>query len=431
MFKICFIVPSAYSIIDPSLNQGIGGWETRSWLFARGLVGLNEEIDVSFVLRTSKKNIPQTSYDGIKIIHRAEPLFYIRRLVSECVEVKDRFPWLSIRNWETSLLWNIPLLAVCRPFRKPTLSTFISQEEIAKINADFYCCFGVSSRTAAIGDVVHSLGKKMVLFLGSMTDLDERYQPGSTFVNASADCGDVCYQAIMNADVIVAQNEDQQKLLEARFNRESICISNPIDVSRWDGTFPLNIDLPDRLPEKYVLWVGRSDYHHKRPLLCLELPNRFPDIHFLMIVNPYSQEVENKVQLQSPENVTIIPRVHFSAMPKVMACAKLFVTTSAKTEEGFPNVLLQAACAGVPIASLEVSEEFISEANAGFCANSDMEQLGNYIQAVWNSPDETVKSSHSATQYVLQHHGYLQQSKKLAACLVNDKNREDIITDAE
>ncbi len=427
MLKICFIVPSAYSIIDPSLGQAIGGWETRSWLFARGLAAIDEEIDVCFVLRTFKNNISQTSYDGVMIIHRAEPLFYVRKFVSDCVKVKDRFPWLSIRIWETSLLWNIPLLAVCRPFRKPTPATFITKEEIAKIDADFYCCFGVSSQTAAIGNVAHSLGKKMVLFLGSNSDLDERYQPGSSFVNKSVDRGDVCYQAIMNADVIVAQNEHQQEILETQFRRKSVHISNPIDISKWDGTVPSDSELPEKLPKQYALWVGRSDHHHKRPLLCLELANQFPEIHFLMIMNPYILKVENQVRRLCPANITITPRVHFSEMLKVMSRAVAIVNTSAKAEEGFPNVFLQAACAGVPIASLEVSKEFILEAEAGFCANSDMERLGNYIQSVWNRPDETTEASTHTKQYVMQHHGYLEQAKKLATCLLDVKLASDLV----
>ncbi|VAX38469.1 hypothetical protein MNBD_PLANCTO02-2978, partial [hydrothermal vent metagenome] len=335
--KVCFIVPSAYPVIDSSANHPIGGWETRAWLFARGLVELNEKIEVSFALRTPRK-IRQTSYDGVQLVHRAEPLFYVRKSVSQCVNITENFPWLSIQHWESSLLWKIPLLAVCRPFRKPVPSTFITEKEISKIDTDFYCCFGVSTRSAAIGSVVRSLKKKNVLFLGSNSDLDDRYQSHTSFINQWGERGEDCYQAIMNADAIIAQNTEQQKLLKRQFGRHSVVISNPVDVSQWKNKeITSNVKSLMALPERYVLWVGRSDRQIKRPLLCLELAKRLPEIQFLMVLNPDLQEIENEVLQQCPANVTIIPKVHFSKMPTVMSHATAFLNTSAKKIEGFPN----------------------------------------------------------------------------------------------
>ena len=65
--------------------------------------------------------------------------------------------------------------------------------------------------------------------------------------------------------------------------------------------------------------------------------------------------------------------------------ARCFLSTSAASHEGFPNVILQAAAAGVPIVSLEDFDNFIATAGVGYCAAGDLERAAQQLQYAWST----------------------------------------------
>ncbi len=117
------------------------------------------------------------------------------------------------------------------------------------------------------------------------------------------------------------------------------------------------------------MWIGGAEEVHKKPSRLIELASRSTSTKFVMIMNPSHHDVEKQIRQQAPENVRIIDALPYSQMPGAFRHAKVFVNTS--SQEGFPNVFLQAIASKVPIISYEVGEEFLKESQAGVCVRGD------------------------------------------------------------
>ena len=100
--RVCCLAYHAYPVIEPTAKGDYGGTETRAWLFARGLAAI-AGLEVSFVVR-SRRPLVQRTYDGVRLIRRIAPLWWLRYRVASRVERVSRFPWLRIRRWSGSLV---------------------------------------------------------------------------------------------------------------------------------------------------------------------------------------------------------------------------------------------------------------------------------------------------------------------------------------
>lgn len=401
--RVCCLAWNAYPAIEPAAIGSFGGLETHAWSLARGLARY-ENMDVSLLVRTRKPLRDQ--YNGVKILHRHEPFYSVRQFVSAHAEVLSRFPWLRILRWSPGLLWRIALLAAIRPLRHRMaplpLETFFRQLE-----TDVFCCFGVHGDAASFIAAARATGRRSVLFLEANSDLDEQYYQGSTYRSVYGESGDLCWRALQEADQIVAQTPWQQQVLKRRFGRDSVVILNPVDLDEWQSiqTQDNAVELPEAQGlNRLALWIGRADTFHKRPLLCLELAQRCPDVDFLMVLNAGEADVADRMRRELPSNVRIMPQVTFARMPILFRSAELFVTTSSADYEGFPNVLLQAAASGVPIASLEIDYGFIERCRCGLVAQGNLDQLAEYVRAVWNDPQRRQVEGANGREYVRRHH---------------------------
>jgi hypothetical protein len=83
----------------------------------------------------------------------------------------------------------------------------------------------------------------------------------------------------------------------------------------------------------------------------------------------------------------------------------------------FPNVFLQAAISGVPIASLEVGRGFLAELGCGCCGGGDVARLAAFVREMWDGgcPDRAALSR--ARDTVTDRHGLRQRSDELAGLL--------------
>ena len=99
-------------------------------------------------------------------------------------------------------------------------------------------------------------------------------------------------------------------------------------------------------------------------------------------------------------------------MPALFHRAAVLVSTSAL--EGFPNVFLEAAAAGVPIASLEVGASFLAEAAAGEHAAGDLDRLAAFVRHCWTYPEPP---SPRSRDYLVQHHDLERQAARLREIL--------------
>ena len=408
--RVCLVALNAYAAIDAQAPGPIGGIETRAWMFARGLAA-RDDMEVNFVVRHHRAP-KMTAAEGVRLVPLVDRLYRWREGVRMCVGRRATFPWLTLHQWRASLLWQLPVVAAERLLRGRPGDPRQPDQRLVAAPADVLCTFGVQSHSATVIASAHAVGRPAVLVLGSDGDLDEQYGPQSTFVSPYGDRGDVCWRILQEADVIVAQTPEQQRVLKERFGRESAVIANPIDVAEWDArrTQPLNLDDTGRL-QRYVLWVGRADAVHKRPQLCVELARLCPDVEFLFIMNSRDPELEQRLRRERPANVRIVSWVPFPRMPAVFAHAAALVNTSLL--EGFANTFLQAALTEVPIASLQVGGPFLTELGCGCLADGDLGRLADYLRNIWRRGEDRATLA-QAREFVVKRHGLPQKTAELA-----------------
>lgn len=415
--RVCFLAYHAYPLIEPSAEGVFGGTETRAWTLAR-MLARRADLAISLVVY-SRRPMVQESCQGVRLIRRHEPLYWVRQAVGRHVDVLAHFPWVRFRSFSPALLWEIPLLAAVRPWRRAP-DPRRPDRFLLGLEADVFLCFGVHRHSAAAVATAKAAGRRSILFLGADSDLDSRYTPDSTYVSPYGERGAVCWYALHHADRIVVQTAWQQARLAERFGREALVLPNPIDLAEWDAAQAVEQPLTglEHLP-RYALWVGRADSFHKRPLVCLELARRCPEVPFLLVVNPRERTVEERVRRDRPENVWLLERVPFADMPRVFRRAAVYVNTSAPGYEGFPNVFLQAAASGVPIASLELDADFVGRSGAGSVACGDLERLAEFVRRMWHYPAEARSMGQQGRRFVAQHHDAPPIAKRLAEALLD------------
>ncbi|MBW3600180.1 MAG: glycosyltransferase family 4 protein [Planctomycetes bacterium] len=396
--RVCLVAYHALPAVDPTEKGYFGGMETHAWQIA-GLLAERREFDVRLVVRHHRRaRVRQRR--GVQIVTRVDRWFRLRRFVSDHAEVGASRPWLRIKRWRWSLLWAIPWLAVVR-MGKPKLQEPTEADPFfAAQEADVYVGFGVNDVSASVISTAGRLNRSSILFLESDADLDERFFEGASYTNVYGQRGDVCVHALQAADCIVAQTPRQQQVLRDRFRRDAPVIGSPIDLHVWR---PLP-STDARSSDRYALWIGRADAFHKRPLLLLDVAERLPETQFLMVMNPGDAEIASQVRSRRPPNVRIIEQVAFEQMPAMLQNAFVFVSTGSAEHEGFPNVMLQAAACGIPIASWEVDPGFIASSECGFVAGGDADALSRYIQSIQDHPDAGETAGQRGLEYVRNHH---------------------------
>ena len=338
--SVTLVCWNAYPLFDHSVSAPVGGMEARSALFGRSL-SASGIWSVRFVVGDFQQGDP-IEHERIRFDRYQGMQRDVAEYTRQCFVKRRWFPIVSLRRDDLALLWVLPLALLYRFL--PGCSSPIYWH---RRRTDIVCCFGNNQVSAEIVSDCGRVGVRTVLCLASDDDLDASYQPGDTTLNDYGTPRWMAHYAIENADHIFVQTERQQQLLLERFDRQGEIIRNPVDISPGDpGRWP------DRSTRNTILWIGRSDTFHKRPLHFLELARQCPDLPFVMIANKTDADVFNTLLRERPDNLTIIERVPHSEIWDYYRHARVFVSTS--VYEGFPNTFLQCAVAGVPIASLQV-----------------------------------------------------------------------------
>jgi glycosyltransferase involved in cell wall biosynthesis len=249
--------------------------------------------------------------------------------------------------------------------------------------ADVMLAFGVNAVSATVIASAGARGSPSLLFLESDADLDARHTPGSDYVNPYGERGDVCAYVLRETTAIVAQSPRQQHMLRERFGRDAVVLPNPIDVDDWRRRAGLASRARAALPDRYALWIGRFDRFHKRPLELLNVARICPEVSFVMVLAGGEADVERELRAECSPNVRMVPSVPFEEMPAVMAGARLLVSTSSAAFEGAPNVFLQAATLGLPIASLEADPGLMAAAGCGATTAADPVRLADLVRRLW------------------------------------------------
>lgn len=387
--RVGLVAWRALPAVYPEWGQAIGGLETRAWLLARGLAG-TRSVEPSLFVELDRHVRVASEREGVRLRTSKNVWRRIRADVSRHLDLSDG---IRLKRFTPSLLWQVPLLAITKPWRPDDPQPISVDDRLADEMPDVWCAFGVNGDSARVIATAGKQNKPAVLFLGSNADIDERLAGDEDFINKYGDRCDVCRFAIRRATKIVCQSAWQQQALLDRFGIEGVLIRNPIDVNAWQSS-----------PEakgRYVLWIGRHDDFHKRVPLAIEAARKCPDIPFVLVANRHDAEVEEAVRRDVPANVELRDYVPFSEMPAVFSEARVFLSTGDPAFEGFPNVLLQAAASGTPVVSLEDFDQFLSQSQAGVLADS-VDALPAAIQAAWSQTGKSLDEA--VARYLKQHH---------------------------
>lgn len=368
----------------------IGGTETRAWTLARGLAARESSdsdrtIAPSLVVRSPKEHVP-SDIDGVSIETMRQPLYDAYLNVGRCLERKPGFPPWRLRKLDWRLAWQLPIVAADRILRWRNRDPRVPNEFFSRLKCDVLVGFGVQSTSATVIASARSVGKPSVVMLGCNDDLDGRYATEPDWVNPYGDSGHVCSWILKQADVVVVQTEWQAAQLRERFGRDGVLLRNPLDVRRWQelASHPVPGDLT--IPDRFLLWVGRSEGVHKRPQLVVELAKRCPDIPFVVVMNKVDPDLDRDVRSVAPQNVQFVEHVPPDEMPALMRRSSGLVNTS--VAEGFPNTFLQMATLGRPVLSLGVLGEFLAAHRFGLGAGGDLDRLAEAARTAYAAKTE-------------------------------------------
>jgi len=395
--------------IYPTAGSSIGGLETSAWLLARSLANLEHHSDeVTIVFRSNlvtKENVLQ----NVVLAPDYDPREWVRRDVSRAISNLQK---RCLRNLSIKLVWQVPYLALTWPVRRRALKAGQPDPRLSRLAPDFWIAFGASLESSAVMTTANASNAIGVLMIQSNSDLDQRYLSDPTDRSAYGEIGANCVRALRSASLVVCQTQLQHDLLRSRFGIEGVVLPNAIDLKPWVEAGKQFLKAPRSSPRSsqgqqvpwQVLWIGRYDRFHKRPMLCLDIARKCPSIHFKMVINASDPSVQQEIQRDKPENVSIIDYVPFDQMMQTMSEADIFLSTGDGLYEGFPNVLLQAAAAGCPIVSLEDFDGFLSKSKAGIACCGDIDKAALTIQEY--ALGARMVDSETVRAYLAAHHSH-------------------------
>ena len=384
--RIAFVVPNALPLFASTKQRKIGGLETFAWNLARGLAKEGSE-DVFFLVRSKWRRPPEV-FENVLVGCFHEPLRDVRRTVSESIEFipGKRIP--RIKNPSLSLIGKIGLLALRKLFSRSYDEQLSIDSALDNYHPDLVVTFGVNQTSAGLGLYAERRNVSTVLWLQSNADLQQELYESDQFIDRYGVRGSHAKSCLARCRNVICQTGSQMDALrfidERYFSAQralhSICIPNPVATNLF---YPSSGD--DGLRHG-ILWVGRADRFHKRPMLAIEIARRCPSIRFLMILNASDEMVAHEVKRSKPPNVELVDYVPSMEMPSLMRKAWLFLSTGSAEYEGFPNVLLEAAASGTPIVSLEDFDGFLGREKCGL--SGDVSQVAAHIERLRDNPVE-------------------------------------------
>jgi len=364
--RICFVVtsPAVVNLLGGDGPDAMGGAELQLYLLARELRHRNW--GVSFLVGDyGQGNIAYTA-EGIQLVtgHPGRKL-------------QDRAWGRSYAAWR---LWRT----------------------LQSIDADIYISRGLVGQAGVIASYCRLKGRKYVFWFGKNADAwysIRGLSPLPFWERLAASYG------IRNADLVIVQTNDQNRLLKKHVRREGMVVPN---ASPWQSTL-------ESEPADYVLWVG-SIQPKKRPELMLDLAARMPDVQFVMAGGEMASHaklyraVESRAQRLT--NVEFLGFVRYQHMKKLFRRARLFVSTSNGKEEGFPNVFLQAWSCGVPTVATCDPDGVIAANGLGFHC-SEISEVEDSIATVLGNAQLRSQLARQARKYVAEYHSLEAVGSKL------------------
>ncbi|WP_236546624.1 glycosyltransferase family 4 protein [Psychromonas sp. L1A2] len=318
ILNVCLVAHFAYGAINGGSNGSIGGVERQTSLMAQWLASRGHNVSL---LTWSEDSVEDEIINGVKIIK-------ICRQDSGLPGVRFFTP-----RW-TGLI-----------------------KAMKRANADVYYQNCGEYITGQVAMWCKANNKRFLYSLASDADADVSLPIMKKWRER------VLYRyGLNNASQILAQTEQQRKLLKSGFSLESSIMPMPCP-DKSEG------QLAQYSQNKFtILWAARI-HVCKRLELLLEVASELPEVDFIVGGSPvvedkYYQMLFTKISQLS--NVKYLGMVAREEMPALYRSASLFCCTS--EYEGFPNTFLEAWSHGLPIVSTFDPDHLIRKRKLGFDA---------------------------------------------------------------
>lgn len=351
--KILFMSLGAYPLFNRSCRASHGGAEVQLYHLA-GELARDDGITVYFIVGDFGQAALEV-YDNVNVI-RGYPW-----IMSNVRYLRGLFGWTRL---------------------------FV---RLAGISPDICVQRAAGTETGLLALYCRLFSKKFVYMAAHVMDCSGQY------IKSRGVPGSIFGYGLKKASLVLAQNEEQQRLLRDNYNIESRTVKSGYLI-------PDEPTSPDS-KKGYALWVARLD-DFKRPELFIRLAREFEDENFVMIA-PLSGDAKYDADIEQSAaergNIRFIPGVPFDKVDRYFEEARLFVNTS--TGEGFPNTFIQAAMYSTPILSLSVDPDGILEKeNLGYCAGGDWERFREYFQKLLRNEDDWRGKAADGYRYARDNH---------------------------
>lgn len=216
---------------------------------------------------------------------------------------------------------------------------------------------------------------------------------------------------IRHADGIVAQTEDQKRLLLHHHGRDCDAV-----IANFHPEPPP--PSPKKGQDKMVLWVANFK-EWKRPEVFMALAAglaTMTSVRFVMVGRLEDTPRVAALRQQAAEvaNLTLTGELPLVEVNHLLERASLFVNTSKR--EGFPNTFIQAWMRATPVVSLDVDpDRVLTEHGLGVCSGS-VEQMIKDVRALLENEEGLLAMGARARRYAVATHG-LANAALLAALL--------------
>lgn len=350
---LCFVAPHAYEYLDPDSTEPAGGAQRQQYMLAREL--RDRGYSIAFIVEDVGQPAEQLIDD----------------------------------------MWILPgcPLTVSSPVAIPGILSQLWRT-MYRINADRYYIRGAPRLAIATGLGSRLLGAQFIFCVANDADivrkhLEDRYGPVIR---------QVYLRTVRGADTVITQTQRQQTYLKSEYGIDSTQIHNGYHIP--DKTAVQSADT-----REFVLWVGSSDPSQKRPGIFLDLAQQLPELEFVMISKPMSNDEQSHYKLTSQatdvSNLQFLGGVDPDVVHDYYRRAQLLVNTS--SHEGFPNTFLEAWRFATPIVSLSFDLDGILETNTGgVYANGSFDRLCAVVRALVADTDRRRLLGNSGRELLIE-----------------------------
>jgi glycosyltransferase involved in cell wall biosynthesis len=273
-------------------------------------------------------------------------------------------------------------------FAHPRLTGMIGA--MHEIDADVYYQSPAGAATGITAWFCRRHGKRFIMRVAS----DLACIPGKQLIRFWRD-RKIYEYGVRNADLIVAQSEQQRSLLQQNYGVKSEVLDMAVEMP--SGPQPeKDID---------VLWVANFR-PVKRPEVVLDLARRLPNVRFTMAGGalPGAEEYYQEMRKAASElpNVTFPGAVPYAEVGEYFSRARIFLNTS--QIEGFPNTFLQAWVRNVPVVTFFDPDSLVKQRQLGRTA-ANFDDMVDAIESLLNDEAERQRAGERARTYAVAQFG--------------------------